>query len=124
MMRNKYLAALIAFFGGAFGLHKFYLGQNGAGILYLLFCWTWIPGIVAFFEGIGLLFMPDEAFDAKFNRGISSTTRTIFSIPATSNSESTKDKIATLAELKKLYDAGIITAEEFEQKRRKILNSI
>nr|WP_227873447.1 SHOCT domain-containing protein [Aphanothece sacrum] len=35
-----------------------------------------------------------------------------------------KDKAATLLELKKLYDQGIITAEEFEEKRRKILDSI
>ncbi|MFB8792590.1 MAG: SHOCT domain-containing protein [Potamolinea sp.] len=38
--------------------------------------------------------------------------------------ESTKDKAAALAELKKLYDAEIITAEEYEDKRRKLLDSI
>jgi hypothetical protein len=32
--------------------------------------------------------------------------------------------MATLEELKKLYDAEIITAEEYEEKRRKILDSL
>ncbi len=39
-MKNKFLAALLAFFLGAFGIHKFYLGENFGGILYFLFSWT------------------------------------------------------------------------------------
>ncbi|MGF1577061.1 MAG: SHOCT domain-containing protein [Cyanophyceae cyanobacterium] len=38
--------------------------------------------------------------------------------------ESTKDKAAALTELKGLYDQGIITAGEYEDKRTKILKSI
>jgi TM2 domain-containing membrane protein YozV len=49
-MRNRTIAALLAFFLGYLGIHKFYLGENLAGILYLLFFWTFIPGIIAFFE--------------------------------------------------------------------------
>ncbi|TRU24990.1 MAG: NINE protein [Microcystis aeruginosa Ma_SC_T_19800800_S464] len=52
-MRNRTIAALLAFFLGYLGIHKFYLGENLAGILYLLFFWTFIPGIIAFFEFIG-----------------------------------------------------------------------
>ncbi|MDB9505721.1 TM2 domain-containing protein [Microcystis aeruginosa CS-338/01] len=39
-MRNRTIAALLAFFLGYLGIHKFYLGENLAGILYLLFFWT------------------------------------------------------------------------------------
>ena len=39
-------------------------------------------------------------------------------------SESGKDRVATLEGLKKLYDKEIITAEEYEEKRRKILDSL
>ncbi|MGQ9865093.1 MAG: TM2 domain-containing protein [Pseudanabaenaceae cyanobacterium] len=67
-MRNKLTAGILALFLGAFGVHKFYLGELGWGLLYLFFCWAWIPGIVAFFEGIGLLLMTDEAFNFKYNR--------------------------------------------------------
>ena len=43
-------AVLLALFLGGLGAHKFYLGQAGLGVLYLLFCWTFIPAIVALFE--------------------------------------------------------------------------
>ncbi|RKO71209.1 TM2 domain-containing protein [Sphingobacterium puteale] len=42
-MKDKTTAALMAFFLGGFGAHRFYLGQIGLGFLYLLFCWTLIP---------------------------------------------------------------------------------
>jgi TM2 domain-containing membrane protein YozV/ribosomal protein L40E len=63
--KNKIAAALFAFFLGSFGAHKFYLGQIGRGILYLLFCWTFIPTILSFIEFILLLVMSDETFNRK-----------------------------------------------------------
>lgn len=66
--KNKIAAALLAFFLGGFGIHKFYLGQVGLGILYLLFCWTFIPAIIAFIEFILLLTMSDETFNMKYGR--------------------------------------------------------
>lgn len=48
--KNPTSAILLALFLGGVGGHKFYMGQTGLGILYLLFCWTYIPGIVAFVE--------------------------------------------------------------------------
>jgi TM2 domain-containing membrane protein YozV len=120
-MKSKIVAALLAFFLGGLGIHKFYLGQSGAGIIYLLFCWTLIPGIIAFFEFIGLLLTSDQVFDARYN-GVSSINASY--VNNTIQQESSKDKAATLAELKNLYDSGVITAEEYEAKRRKILDSI
>ncbi len=67
-MKNKLTAGILALLLGGFGVHKFYLGELGWGLLYLFFCWAWIPGIVAFFEGIGLLMMTDEAFNFRYNR--------------------------------------------------------
>lgn len=64
--RNKLVAALLALFLGSLGIHKFYLGQKGWGIVYLLLCWTFIPGLVAFVEAVLLLMMSDEKFYAKF----------------------------------------------------------
>lgn len=116
-MRNKVVAAVLALFLGYFGAHKFYLGQNFAGIMYLVFCWTGIPAIIAFFEFLGLLLMSDRAFDAQYNQG-TLPYRNFLAM------ESSRDRMATLEELKKLYDAEIITAEEFEEKRRKILDSL
>jgi TM2 domain-containing membrane protein YozV len=66
-MRNKYVAALLAIFLGLFGVHKFYLGQKTAGIIYLIFFWTGIPEIIGFFEGIIYLFTGEENFNKKYN---------------------------------------------------------
>ena len=65
--RNRTTAAIFALFLGGLGAHKFYLGQAGLGILYLLFCWTFIPAIVGFIEGIVYLTMSDESFNARYN---------------------------------------------------------
>lgn len=64
--KNKIAAALLAFFLGGFGAHKFYLGQIGQGIVYLLFFWTMIPFIIAFIEFILLLVMSDQEFNRRF----------------------------------------------------------
>ena len=66
-MKNKYVAIILTFFGGGFGFHKFYLGEKVAGILYLLFSWTFIPSILAVFDFIGLLIMPEAKFNAQYN---------------------------------------------------------
>lgn len=66
--KNRVAAALFAFFLGGLGGHKFYLGQVGLGIVYLLFCWTFIPAIVAFVEFILLLAMSDEKFNQKYGQ--------------------------------------------------------
>jgi TM2 domain-containing membrane protein YozV len=125
-MRNRTAAILICFFGGYFGVHKFYLGNNVQGILYLLFCWTCIPGIVSFFEFLGLCFMSDREFDARFNYYTESNTLGQgSSYPvAPPSSRSKTEATSTLYELKKLYEDGIITAEEYEAKRRKMLDDI
>jgi TM2 domain-containing membrane protein YozV len=64
--KSRIAAALFAFFLGAVGAHKFYLGQIGLGVLYLLFFWTCIPAIIAFIEFILLLSMSDESFIQKY----------------------------------------------------------
>lgn len=64
--KSKGVAALLALFLGGFGIHKFYLGQTLWGILYLLFCWTFIPAIISIFEVIILLFMNESKFNRRF----------------------------------------------------------
>ena len=36
--KNRVAAGVLAILLGGIGAHKFYLGQSGQGILYLLFC--------------------------------------------------------------------------------------
>ena len=65
--RSRTSAAIFAFFLGGLGIHKFYLGQTGARIVYLIFCWTFIPALIGFIEGIVYLSMSDESFNARYN---------------------------------------------------------
>ena len=53
--KNSAVGILMAVFLGDFGGHRFYIGQTGLGVLYLLFCWTLVPGLVALVEAF---FMP------------------------------------------------------------------
>ncbi|MEO5964572.1 MAG: NINE protein [Candidatus Limnocylindrales bacterium] len=64
--KSKLVASLLAIFLGSFGVHKFYLGDNTKGIVYLVFFWTAIPGIVGFIEGILWLVQSDQEWLAKY----------------------------------------------------------
>lgn len=67
-MKNKTTAAVIAFFLGGIGGHRFYLGQVGLGILYFIFCWTFVPAFIAFIDFIAFLAMSEDNFNMKYNR--------------------------------------------------------
>ena len=48
--KNPTTGVLLALFLGGFGAHRFYLGQTGLGILYMVFVWTFIPAIAALID--------------------------------------------------------------------------
>lgn len=69
--KNKFIAGLLALFFGTFGVHKFYLGFNKAGLIMLactLLGWvvfflpTMIVGVIAFIEAIIYMTRSDEQF--------------------------------------------------------------
>ena len=64
--KSRLAAALFAIFLGGIGIHKFYLGKVGQGILYLVFFWTFIPAVIGLIEGIVLLVSTDEEFARKY----------------------------------------------------------
>lgn len=47
---SRTVALLLCIFFGGIGVHKFYVGKVGDGIVYLLFSWTGIPAFIAFIE--------------------------------------------------------------------------
>ena len=65
-VKSKLVAILLAFFLGGLGIHQFYLGKSGKGVLYLLFCWTYIPGIIAFIDMIMLIVSNNETLENKY----------------------------------------------------------
>ena len=70
--RNKYVAAVIAFLLGPLGVHRFYLGRVGTGILMLVLSCTIIGLILsvpwAFVDMVRYLVMSDREFAARYSR--------------------------------------------------------
>lgn len=53
--RDEVVGILLAVFLGSFGAHHFYLKRTGLGVLYLMFFWTGLPGLMGLAE---CFFMP------------------------------------------------------------------
>jgi len=78
--KNKIVAAVLAFFLGSFGAHKFYLGYNTAGAIMLAiylssfifafvaigFFWMWVPGLIALIEAIIYITKSDYEFEQTY----------------------------------------------------------
>jgi TM2 domain-containing membrane protein YozV len=64
---SKTALLLITFFLGSIGAHKFYLGKNWQGVLYLLFCWTGITGLIALVEFIIYAFTSSDSLNEKYS---------------------------------------------------------
>lgn len=59
-VKSRIVAGILALLLGYIGVHKAYCGKIGLFIVYLLFCWTGIPAIIAFIEGILYLCCKDD----------------------------------------------------------------
>jgi TM2 domain-containing membrane protein YozV/uncharacterized protein YecT (DUF1311 family) len=68
-IKSQSVAALLAAFLGGFGIHRFYLRRPVSGVLYLLFCWTGIPGLMAIIETYIYAFKSQESWARKYNNG-------------------------------------------------------
>ncbi|MEM9934332.1 MAG: NINE protein [Bacteroidota bacterium] len=118
-MKDKYVAAILAFLLGAIGIHRFYLGQAGLGILYLLFCWTFIPAVAAFIDFIVFLVMSEESFDKKYNAGVSQSRALTRGQQAVRSKESNFDKLEKIARLR---ESGALSEDEFQEQKAIILD--
>jgi len=115
-MKDRTVAGILAILLGGLGVHRFYLGQIGLGFLYLLFFWTFIPGVIGLVDGIIFLVKPQEEFDLKYNNGKVSPPP-----PWTQNNTTPRDSADEIAKLHKLMRDGIITIEEFERRKSQLI---
>jgi TM2 domain-containing membrane protein YozV len=71
-MRSRTTAALLALFGGVFGMHFFYLGRIGLGIMSVIFTFSVglapVAAIIGFVNFLILLGMSDAEFMKRYNR--------------------------------------------------------
>lgn len=127
--RNRKIAIALAF-AGAFvptplplsGLHKFYVGQPGWGILYLLLSWTQVPRIASAIEGVWYLSQTDETFASRLSSKSSQSMASASS--STTNPAQVGEIAKALRELDQLRQEGLISEYEFEQKRRNLLDQV
>jgi TM2 domain-containing membrane protein YozV len=127
-MKSKFVAAILAFFLGGLGIHKFYLNQSGMGLLYLLFCWTGIPMFIAFLEGIVYLVTDDQKFQRKYanqaqaqqpHQGPNQTAQNVtVNMAGQGPNVSVSDELQKLSELR---TSGVITDAEFQAQKQKLL---
>ncbi|SIQ86790.1 TM2 domain-containing protein [Chryseobacterium indoltheticum] len=66
-LKDKNIATILALFLGGLGIHRFYLGQPLIGILYLIFCWTFIPLCLSIIDFFAFIFMSQNRFNSKYN---------------------------------------------------------
>ncbi len=153
-MKDKNIAAILAFFLGNLGGHKFYLGQFGAGVLYLMFSWTFIPWAISFIEFIMLALMDQAEFDRRFNgRNVVTGNHPVvmnmlpppgyvppgyvygmpphgYGMPAqpgqptSRGHNSVPDLVSQLEKLNELRIAGLLTEDEFNRQKTKLLDSM
>ncbi len=69
--KGRSTAAILAILLGGLGIHHFYLGKTAAGILSVLFCWTYIPAIIGLIQGIQYICMNDQDFDIRYGEIVS-----------------------------------------------------
>lgn len=65
-VKSRAVAILLALLFGGIGAHKFYLGSPGLGLLYLVFCWTFIPMLISFVEAIIYVLTSDYDFHRRY----------------------------------------------------------
>lgn len=68
-IKSRTTAGILGILLGGLGVHKFYMGKIGAGIVYILLCWTYVPAIIGLVEGILYLVNDDADFNRKVNDG-------------------------------------------------------
>jgi TM2 domain-containing membrane protein YozV len=75
-MKNKTVAGILALVAGYIGLHRFYLGQVGMGLAYIvmlpvfLMMGLWFYPLIGLVDAISLFSMDQGKFDDKYNKDI------------------------------------------------------
>lgn len=120
--KSKSTAALLAFFLGFFGVHRFYLNQNGMGIGLILGTMTIfgaiVTRIISFVDFIGFLTMSEEEFNRRYNPHLVAY-HGYGAVNAMQKPAYVADEIRKLDQL---FQEGVITFEEFERRKQKIMD--
>ena len=111
-MKSKMVAILLSVLLGGLGIDRIYLGYTGMGVLKLLtggcFGILYIYDIIMICTG---KLKPADGSDYEDDIGGSATARSVC----------VENQVAALEKLAKLHQQGILTDEEFNQKKAELL---
>lgn len=116
--RDWLTTLLFAIFLGGLGIHRFYVGKIGTGVLWLL-----TGGVLGIGALVDIILVATEAFTDGDGRTI---VQDMHKIPAGARAaqSASADVIDQLSKLAALRDSGAITQEEYETKKAVLLNKI
>lgn len=66
--KDKNVAAILALTLGWAGVHRFYLGQVGLGILYIFLMGSGFSAVLGLIDALAFFFMDQKKFDEKYNK--------------------------------------------------------
>ena len=135
--RSKWVGAILAFFLGGFGIHRYYLGYKKQGIMQSCSVLGLTVGYICIFEGAFALAIPCFIYSAvmgiwaivDFVSILTGSLLPIDGMPYKENqspqvrvnNSSASDNAEAIAKLAKLHEQGILTDEEFQQKKTDLL---
>lgn len=128
--KNRKVSAALAIFGALqptpvpiAGVHKFYIGQYGWGLVYMLLGGTQVPRIASAAEGVWYLVGPHlQSLWGKLAAPLATK-------PAGGSTdgfagETVEAVASSVREIERLRQEGLLSEYEFEQKRRSLLEQI
>ncbi|SVC50103.1 uncharacterized protein METZ01_LOCUS302957 [marine metagenome] len=127
--REWHITLILCFFVGIWGVHRFYVGKIGTGILMFF-----TLGGLGLWLLIDLIMIACAAFRDKEGRSIpyssvgnlATTSHTVTNNSSSVNPSSDKKfdvhVASELRELSSLKEEGILTEEEFNKKKKELLN--
>ena len=118
------LALGLCLFLGGIGAHHFYLGNTGSGVVFLLFCWTFIPAIIALFQCFAIMGHVGRMNDQLARRIIGNlkADQPVGTLQPSGAAVTSLDSAkAEIAKLDEMLAAGTITQDEYQALRKKAL---